>query len=321
MADDMLKLDEEKDEKDAELKKKSREIWDLRDKVERLSQWKPDAKRPIVPSKPSHVVAPVARDSIDKLESELAQAQKDIQKLTVALADSEAALAEAEKSLETRTLTSDTNARTEAELAQARQQVQELATALARSQLALEDAKVALVQSKATTTYSTAASDLPSSQSAPNETESLWRSQLEEQQRLREAAESSLQNAKDSHEIQMKEVQRKYKGQKRQLEKAESELQTHSERMDIDSKDTEELGRLRSLVTQREGTILEERRRAEQFRRMSERLTTQVKQATMAQRNAEQLEQAAKRQLESMKPRGYPSQPRQGAGHMPGSFS
>ncbi len=88
--------------------------------------------------------------------------------------------------------------------------------------------------------------------------------------------------------------------------------------MEIDSAGNEELERLRRLAAEQEGRVDEQRQCAEQFRRMSERLTTQVKQANLAKRGLEQSEQMMRQQMDDMRSQLNASQQRK---QMPGSFS
>ena len=90
--------------------------------------------------------------------------------------------------------------------------------------------------------------------------------------------------------------------------------------MEVDSGGNEELERLRLLAAEQEGRVNDQHQCVEQFRRMSERLTTQVKQANLAKRGLEQSEQAMRQQVEDMKSQITALRRQQHSNNMPGSF-
>ncbi|KAK0935396.1 hypothetical protein LTR29_013029 [Friedmanniomyces endolithicus] len=104
------------------------------------------------------------------------------------------------------------------------------------------------------------------------EVEESWRSQVEAEHKLRQAAEDGLYNMKQSCEAQMKEVKSqartRIEEQLRRTQKTEVGVRGESHQ--------------KAANSDQEVEINNEYQRAEQFRRMSERLTTQVKHSNMA---------------------------------------
>lgn len=317
MADDLLQLQEEVEQKDQELRNMSRDMRELRAKAE----------RPPVPSKRAldHGLptSPGMRDANAKLEADLAQAQQEVRDLKASLADSKSAL------VNSKDLVADLKAAladSKSALVDSQTSVIDLKAALAHSESAVAASELSLATQNQQMP-SSAARDQAGLGEAGRQTEATlgeaethWHTQLSNEQKLRETAESNLRSVTERYETELKTTRQKYKQQKRRLEKAETELQEHSQRMDIDSGSPEEVARLRGLLDERNAAIEEQRRRVDQFRRMSERLTTQVKQATLAQRSAEQVEQGTRRQLEGMKAQVHASQMKNRGSVMPGAF-
>ena len=202
----------------------------------------------------------------------------------------------------------EANSRTEAELTEARQEVQRLTSALAESQTLL---------GARTSTSPGLEVDQHQVQAQMEQLESRLRSE----EKLRRAADASLQNTSAFYQNKLSEVETQARiqieDQQRRLQEAEMGLQGGLQRMEIDSGGNEELERLRQLTAEKEGRVDEQRQCAEQYRRMSERLTTQVKQANLAKRGLEQSEQMVRQQMEDMKSQLNASQQRR---QMPGSF-
>ena len=202
----------------------------------------------------------------------------------------------------------EANNKTEAELAEARQEVQRLASALTESQTRLS----------AMGSFSPAADvDQRQAQAQMEQLESRLRSE----EKLRRAADASLHDTSAYYQEKLKEVEMQARTQieqqQRRIQEAEAQLQGGLQRMDVDSGDNEELERLRKLTAEHERKVDEQRQCAEQYRRMSERLTTQVKQANLAKRGLEQSEQMMRQQMEDTRAQLNASQQRR---HMPGSF-
>lgn len=262
MEDDLLKAQEDLEEREKELKQKSREVWTWREKAEKLSNEMVNERR------------------------HQGQGQRS------PMSANASALASREAS-----------ARNEKELAEARQQIQELTAAL----------------SEAKTHLSAKESD-----SGPSGLDQESLSRLEDQigqlqiqcrseEKLRRAAEASLQNTSQFYQNKLESAEAQARIQIEDQRRQIQELQTEGglQRMDIDSGGNEELERLRRLTAEQEGRIEEHRRCAEQFRSMSERLTSQVKQGKQSEQNMRQ-------QIETMKTQM--SAARQGSNIMPGAF-
>lgn len=191
----------------------------------------------------------------------------------------------------------EANNRNEAELAQMRQRIQEWTAALADSD--------ALLSAKSATVLAPKVDQQASTQEAQRHfqaqlarAEDHWRSQVVEQQKLRQAAESSLHATGHFYENKLRDVESQARSQ---IEEQQRRFQETETRIEVDSGGNEELERLRRLTAEQEGRVNEHRQCAEQFRRISERLTTQVKQANLAKRGLEQSEQAMRQQVETMK--------------------
>ncbi|KAK1057582.1 hypothetical protein LTR33_013599 [Friedmanniomyces endolithicus] len=120
-----------------------------------------------------------------------------------------------------------------------------------------------------------------------------WRSQMEEEHKLRQGADDGLINMKEFYEAQMKEVESQSRVRIEELQHrmqgSEILIERESHQMEMHSGWKEELDQLHQLAADQEVEINNQYQRAEQFQRMSERLTTQVKhsnratQATQAQ--------------------------------------
>jgi hypothetical protein len=125
-----------------------------------------------------------------------------------------------------------------------------------------------------------------------------WRSHIAaEQHRLREASDANSNMMREYYENKLKSIETQVRSQV----EAETRLQGGMQQMEIDSKDDEELDRLRRVTADQENRANDQHQCAEQYRRMSERLTTQVKQANSAMRGLEQSEQMMRQQMEGMK--------------------
>ncbi|KAK1067515.1 hypothetical protein LTR74_006376 [Friedmanniomyces endolithicus] len=113
-----------------------------------------------------------------------------------------------------------------------------------------------------------------------------WRSQLEEEHKLRQGAEDGLINMKEFYEAQMKEVESQSRVRIEELQHRMQEskilIERESHQMEMHSGWKEELDQLHQLAADQEVEINNQYQRAEQFQRMSERLTTQVKHSNRA---------------------------------------
>ena len=277
MADDMLKIQEELDEKDEELKKMSREVWTWREKAETLINDKtgPRGRRALVGAEASSLAG---RESTARMEQELAQAREQVQQLTASLAESNALLS-------AKTVT--------ATVAQVDQNA-----------LMYEAQR----ESRATSTQA----------------EEHWRSEAIEQQKLRQAAEDGLQSTKSYYEVKIRSVesqgQEQLREQQRRLHDAEAALRDRSQQMEIDSGGSEELDQLRRQAAELQTRVDDQHQCVERFRRMSERLTTQVKQAKFDRQNLEQSEQTMRRHIEDMRTQAGAYRGHFQSKPMPGAF-
>lgn len=282
MEDDMLKIHEDLEKKDEELSKMSREVWTWREKAEKLSNDMTDNRRLAAQSRRSLVGGNASFPA-----------------------------------------TREASGRNEAELAQARQQVQQLTAALAESQ-ALLSAKDSTVPTPEVDQQASTQETQRQFQEQLAQVEDHWRSQVVEQQNLRQAAESGLQNTREYYENKLRDVELQARSQieeqQRRLQETETGLQEQLQQMEVDSGGNEELERLRRLTAEQEVRVNDQRQCAEQFRRMSERLTTQVKQANLAKRGLEQSEQAMRQQVEDMKSQMTALRRQEHNNKMPGSF-
>lgn len=279
MADDLLKAQEDFEEKDEALSKMSREVWTWREKAEKLSNDLADERR--------------------------------------LLAQGRRALVEGNAS---HSGTREANGRNEAELTQ---QVQQLTAALAESK-ALLSAKTSAVSTPEIDQQASMQEAQRQFQAQLAQVEDRWRSQGVEQQKLLKAAEGSLHDTREYYENKLRDVELQARShieeQQRRLQEIEVSLQGRSQEMEVDSGGNEELERLRRLAAEQEGRINDQRQCAEQFKRMSERLTTQVKQANLAKRGLEQSEQAMRQQVEDMKSQVTASRRQSHKNNIPGSF-
>ncbi|KAK5740823.1 hypothetical protein LTR17_004413 [Elasticomyces elasticus] len=197
------------------------------------------------------------------------------------------------------------NEKIELALTHERQQVQHLTATLAKTQ-ALLDA-----------TTSAAAHDMHQQTSMEDarrrwgaqlaQAEHFWRAQVIEQQKLREAAEIQLQGMLQRHEAQLGQVEdgelqarAEVEIQQRRVQQMEEALQKQSRQINVDSSVSEDLERLREQIIELKGNLHDQHGCAEQYRRMSERLTTEVKQLRHAKRGLERSEQAPFQQMEDM---------------------
>jgi len=246
MADDLLKMQEDIEERDAELKKLSREVWTWREKAEKMSNDKPAQGALTVQSRRLLAMteegSPRTREVNIQSEDNLPEARKKIRQLTAALAESNALL----------------------------------------------DKKTSVGSEYQRDQQASSAEDQQQFQMQLAQSEDYWRSQLIEHQKLRQAAESALHSMREIYEQKLKDVELETRSSIEQLQHQLRERDTAREEQSgcvkIPSHINEELEHLRQLVIDQETKINDQRQCAEQFRRMSERLTTQIKQANWEER-------------------------------------
>ncbi|KAK0346692.1 hypothetical protein LTR91_014266 [Friedmanniomyces endolithicus] len=166
--------------------------------------------------------------------------------------------------------------------------------------------------------------------------EGSWRSQMDAEHKLRQAAEDRLYNMKQSCEARMKEVESHARIRI-------AEQQRRSQETGVAVKGKSHQRGSTQLVADQQVEINNEYQRAEQFRRMSERLTTQVehsnmanqaqrfrrrsgrstaqaKQANMADQALEQAEQAGQQRLKNVKSQSTESRRQRRKKQKPRSF-
>jgi chromosome segregation ATPase len=152
--------------------------------------------------------------------------------------------------------------------------------------------------------------------------ESSLRDQLAEEQRQRQALEVELQNTKDQYEARLKAAETlassHIEAEKQCAEAAQNALNEQMNRMDIDSRSQEQN---QQLIANYEAEIQEQRQRCNQFKKMSERLTTQFKQAVDAKRELERSNQELRHTIEDMKSTIAALQLHIREYRMPGSFA
>lgn len=282
MADDLLKIQEDLEEKETQLSKLQREVWSWREKAEKRSNTSADERQLTAQNRRSYGGGTAS--SLGAKEA---------------------------------------NSKTEAELAQARQQIRQLTASLAESK--------ALLSAKTSTVAAPEITQQPSTQEAQRQfqaqlaqVEDHWRSQVAEQEKLRQAVEGELHTSRDQYENRLRDVESQARsqieGHQRRIQEVEAQLQGSAQQMEIDSGGNDERERLRQLVTEQEASINEQRQCAEQFRRMSERLTTQVKQANLEKRDLEHSEQTMRQHTEDLKAQIAASRRQQHTHKVPGSF-
>lgn len=219
--------------------------------------------------------------------------------------------------------TKEANGKVEAELGQARQQIQQLMSELAETKTLL-DTKTASPPVPKVNNQNLAQEAQRQFQTQLAQVENHWRSEALEQQKLRQIAEAGLNDTKVYYENKLKDVEFQAQSQiaehQRQLQETKIGCQEPVQQMEVDSPGTEELDRLRRLAAEQEESMNSQRQCAEQYRRMNERLTTQIKQANMAQRKLEQSEQSMRQQVENMKSQITILQRQQHVKPMPGAF-
>lgn len=246
MADDLLKMQEDIEDRDAELKKLSREVWIWREKAEKMSIDKPAQEALTVQSRRS-----------------LAMTEEDFPR------------------------TREVNIQSEDDLAEARKKIRQLTAALAESN-ALLDKKTSVGSEYQRNQQASSAEDERQFQMQLAQSEDHWRSQLIEHQKLRQAAESALHSMRGIYEQKLKDVELEARSSiwqlQYQLRERDGAREEQSGCVKILPHVNEELEHLRQLVIDQESMINDQRQCAEHFRRMSERLTTQIKQANSEKR-------------------------------------
>lgn len=130
------------------------------------------------------------------------------------------------------------------------------------------------------------------------------RAQLDEAQKEKYAAQAELKIAQESLDEQLLEAQNSANAQMEAVQKraqaSEVSLNEHMDRMEIDSGNRQQHAR---TIAKLEDEIQYQRQRCDQFRKTSERLTTQIKEVNEANANLARSEREAQRRMEDMKSR------------------
>lgn len=146
------------------------------------------------------------------------------------------------------------------------------------------------------------------------------RAQLDEAQKEKFAAQAELKIAQESFDQRLLEAQQSANTQIEAVQKhaqSETGLNEQMGRMEIDSGNRQQHAQ---TIAKLEEEIQDQRRRCEQFRRTSERLTTQIKQVNDTNGNLARSEREAQRRMEGMKSRIAGLEGRLRDGSMPGSY-
>lgn len=219
------------------------------------------------------------------------------------------------------TSTREVNAKREAEQMQMRQQIEQLTAALAE-----KDAQLIEKASVATRSEDQLQSSIREAQLhfelELEQKEDQLRSQLAEEQKLRQAAEADLKSTQDHYESRLRETEQlasiQIEEEKKRAQATESALNEQMNRMEIDSTSQQQH---KQLIATYEAKIRDQHQRCNQFRRTSERLTTQIKQAVEAKRGLERSDQEMRQRIEDMKSQIAALQLQLRDYRMPGSFS
>ena len=142
-----------------------------------------------------------------------------------------------------------------------------------------------------------------------------------QEQELRHAAEASLRIAKEEYEAKFREADQRAVAQLAEMQKralgAETSLQEHTARVQAVGLDTENLTR---RIQGLESEVQSQRTSCAWFKKNSERLSRDIKDAEAARRQMEQSEYAVKRQVADLKSQVNALQPRRRMDAVPGAY-
>jgi YD repeat-containing protein len=273
-----------------------------------------------------------AHEKVQEIEDKLGEKSREVrtwrekaEKLSNEIMEEKRLAAETKQSLKRMekmsTSTRGVEVRREEEQMQLRQQIEQLTAALAE-----KDSQLIEKASVATGSEDQLQSSLQEAQlrfeSGLREAEDRWRSLLAEEEKLRRAAEGDLRSMKDYYESRLKETEQRANSQIEEQQKrvhaSETALQEQMNRMEVDSTSQQQLQR---LIATHEAEMNEQRQRCNQFKRMSERLTAQIKQAAASKTNLEQTGHVMRHRIEDMKSEIAALQLQLRDYHTPGSFS
>lgn len=219
------------------------------------------------------------------------------------------------------TSTREFNAKREAELIQMRQQIEQLTSALTEKDTQLIE-KASLATGAEDQLQSSIREAQLHFESELKQMEDQMRAQLTEEQKLRQAAEADLKSTKGHYESKLRETEQlastQIEDEKKKSQSIESALNEQMNRMEIDSTNQQQH---EQLIATYKAEIRDQRQRCNQFRRTSERLTTQIKQAVEAKRDLEHSSQEMRQRIEDMKSQITGLQLQLRDYRMPGSYS
>lgn len=272
MEDDLLNAQEELEAKEAELKQKTKEVEEkdieLKQKSREVWTW---------------------REKAEKLSNEMADERRSPGpgKRSPPVPPSTTSFASREASM-----------RSEKELAEARRQLEELKSALTEANAKLEAKEWDIVPPDLGQQSPAAQENVRNLENQINQLQDQCRSE----QKLRRAAEGNLEGTRNYFEGQLKDMETQARTRIDEQQRQLQELQSSGmQRMEVDLGNNEELERLRRVSAEQEQKMDELRQCSDQYRRMSERLTSQVKQMSTSQRNQEQSEQLMRQQRQPPK--------------------
>lgn len=191
----------------------------------------------------------------------------------------------------------ESKAKLQAEHMQMRQQIEQLSAALAEKDLRLSPSAVPPINTNDQLQRSMAETQTRL-QSELQQKEVQFHTRLAEEQRLRQTAEAELAQIKIQYETQLKATHALVEEEKKRTQASELALNEQMNRIDLDSTSHQQH---EQVVASYEEKLQNQRQRCEQFRRTSERLTTQIKKGAEIQRDLEMSDQKMRQQVENMK--------------------
>ena len=293
MGEDLQRTQEEVEEKDDELRRREAELLKCR---EELRNWRQNAQnlsneiqeeKRLAADKVANLTTSLAtkdeerREAKLKGEEELSSLRRQVEQLT------------ADKEAQTQSIGSQSTT----ELVDLRKQVTQL-----KSTISEKDAEL-------TKKAAVAADSLQMGENTNQE------------QELRHAAEASLRTTKEEYEVKLREADQRAGVQLAEMQKraqaAENSLQEHTSRVQDVGSDQD---KLQKRIHGLESELQDQRKCCAWFKRNSERLSREIKEAEAARRQMEQSEYAVKRQVADLKSQVNALQSRRGMGTMPGAY-
>lgn len=217
--------------------------------------------------------------------------------------------------------TREVNVKREMEQMQMHQQIEQLTAALAEKDAQLIEKAYVAAGSEDQLQSSIQEAQLRFDLELKQKEDQL-RSQLAEEQKLRQAAEANLKSTKDYYESRHRDTEQlastKIEEERKRSQATESALNDQMNRMEIDLTSQQQQ---EQLVATYEAEIRDQRQRCNQFKKTSERLTTQMKQAVEAKKDLERSDQEMRQRIEDMKSQIAAHQLQLREYRMPGAFS